>query len=69
MASLDSLNVQTHLMEAKITILADQICEKIFGPFGLWNSETTMCAMGKDGEGSCHGDTGGPVICVENNRY
>ena len=25
-----------------------------------------MCGMGKDGEGSCHGDAGGPVICVEN---
>ena len=65
MASLDSLSVQTHLMEAKITILADAICEKIFAPFGLWNSETTMCAMGKEGEGSCHGDAGGPVICVD----
>ena len=38
MTTLESLSVQTHLMEAEISILADTICEKIFAPFGLWDS-------------------------------
>ena len=47
MTTLESLTVQTHLMEAEITILADTICEKIFAPFGLWDSSWVKYNQGE----------------------
>ena len=68
MSSTGSIGVETHLLEADIIILSNDICERIFGPYDLWDENEVFCAMGNNGEGSCHGDAGGPVMCVENNE-
>ena len=65
MSSSSSMNVETHLLESDIIILSNDICQRIFGPYGLWDENEVFCAMGNNGEGSCHGDAGGPVMCID----
>lgn len=65
MSTRETLDIQTHLLEARVNIFSDSICEKIFSPFDLWDAQKSICSMGSSGEGSCHGDAGGPVICVD----
>ena len=67
-SSTGSIGVETHLLEADIVILSNDICERIFGPYDLWDENEVFCAMGNNGEGTCHGDAGGPVMCVENDQ-
>ncbi|XP_002738002.1 elastase-1-like [Saccoglossus kowalevskii] len=54
----------TVLQEAAVTIVPVSTCESIWNSFNPI-TDTMMCA-GNGAQGSCEGDSGGPMVCFEN---
>ena len=68
------------IQSARVNVLSNEICyERIISPLlnDHWHFHGRMptiedfefeqqwCSFGDDGERSCHGDSGGPVVCLQ----
>ena len=68
------------IQSARVNVLSNEKCyEKIISPLlnDRWHYhgripameafefEQQWCSFGDDGERSCHGDSGGPVVCLQ----
>ncbi|XP_059142687.1 transmembrane protease serine 3-like [Physella acuta] len=58
------------LMQIKTNPLNNKMCRFLLGQFaGLYNIEKLICVDEELGQGICLGDSGGPMVCKEREKY
>ncbi|XP_067286739.1 uncharacterized protein [Pseudorasbora parva] len=56
------------LQEARVNVLGNQECDCRFQDFPFWDiriTPTMICAGGETGKGTCFGNSGGPLQCMQ----